>query len=65
MAELSILKIAFDKGFEAFQCCLQNEKGLFTNPQNPYQIGSLPFKEFERGYNRGYFEVQKKNAVQA
>lgn len=53
MAELSILKIAFDKGYEGFK----------IDAPNPYQNNSLPYKEYIRGYNRGYFEQQKSNTL--
>lgn len=60
---LSILKEAFNAGYEAFQTVVQNEKGIYNNPHNTYMKGSLPYKEFERGYNCGFTENQKKNAV--
>lgn len=52
---LSILKKAFNEGFEAFQ--------VYPIPNNPYQKDSLPSKEWIRGYNRGYFEAKKKAVI--
>lgn len=61
MASLDILKKAFNDGYEAFQTVVQNDKGIYNNPHNPYTKNSLPWKEFERGYNWAYSENLKKN----
>lgn len=53
---LAILKEAFNAGYEAFKTVMQNDKGIYNNPANPYTKGSLPYKEFERGYNWGHHE---------
>lgn len=59
---LDVLKRAFEEGYQAFKTVVQNDKGLYNNPHNTYPKNSLPFKEFERGYNRGHWEQQRKNA---
>lgn len=61
MASLDILKKAFNDGYEAFQTVAQNDKGYYNNPHNTYTKNSLPWKEFERGYNFAYSENKKKN----
>jgi len=52
---IQVLKDAFDKGFNSFQ--------VYPNTDNPYPKDSLPYKEFIRGWNRGYWENSKKAAV--
>lgn len=57
------LKEAFDAGFNAFCRTEPNVRGFQTNPPNPYNKNSLIYKEFERGFNRAYWENNKKAAV--
>lgn len=58
---IQVLKDAFDKGYNAFFTVEKNDKGFWYNTPNPYPKDSLPFKEFIRGFNRGYWEQEKKN----
>lgn len=58
---LDALKRVFNEGFEAFNTVVQNDKGIYNNPVNPYSPKSLLHKEWERGFNRSYFEQQKNN----
>lgn len=57
---LQALKTAFDAGYNAFFKAELNERGFFVNPSNPYPDKGLLYKEWIRGFNRGYFEQQKK-----
>tara|TARA_R110002020_G_scaffold249613_1_gene463555 strand:+ start:75 stop:323 length:249 start_codon:yes stop_codon:yes gene_type:complete len=55
------LKIQFKAGYEAFYNPKQwtrTVKGGATaiTTHNPCYKGSMPFKEWERGYNKAYFE---------
>lgn len=59
----SILKEAVQKGFDAFFTVEKNERGFYVNPVNPYPKGSLPSKEWERGYNRGFTDNQRRTAT--
>lgn len=63
MANTDILKEAFQAGVDAFHTVVANDKGIYNNPHNTYQKNSLPFKEFERGFNRAYTDQQKKIGV--
>ena len=56
------LKAAFDAGFNAFNTVIQNEKGLFWNPPNPYPKNTLVHKDWERGFQCAYNENLKKNS---
>lgn len=60
---LDVLKKAFAEGYEAFQTVKPNAKGFMQNPSNTYPPKSLPFKEWERGFNMAYFNSQKKVVV--
>lgn len=62
-SSLDVLKKAFNEGYEAFKVVIQNSKGFYNNPSNPYQPKSLLFKDWERGFQRGYWEQQKANKV--
>lgn len=57
---IDILKKAFNDGYEAFKVVVQNDKGVYQNPTNSYQKGSLPFKEWQRGYDRAFTDNQRK-----
>lgn len=60
---IAVLKEAFEKGYQSFNTVEKNAAGNMNNPPNPYMKGSLPFKEFERGYGRGYWEAKKRMDV--
>jgi hypothetical protein len=55
-----ILKQAFENGKLAFSVTEQNAKGIYNNPANPHTKNSLPYKEWERGFNFAYFEHKRK-----
>lgn len=59
----SILKEAYQKGQDAFFMCEPNERGFYHNPTNPYPKNSLPSKEWERGYNRGFTDNKRRMDV--
>ena len=59
-SSLAVLKEAFSAGYEAFQTVVQNEKGVYNNPHNTYTKGSLPYKEWQRGYDWAFSEQQRK-----
>ena len=46
------LKIQFKKGYHAFQ-----RGAKYTNP---YRHNSMQYREWERGYNKAYFENLRK-----
>lgn len=60
-ASLDVLKKAFNEGFEAFSKVVQNEKGFYNNPSNTYPPKGLPYKEWQRGFNRAFIEQQQAN----
>lgn len=60
---IDVLKKAFDEGYKAFNTDPFEEHWIYMKSVNPYSSKSLLFKEWERGYNRGYFEQQKANKV--
>lgn len=53
-ANKSPLAVAFDMGRRAFY------KGFFDSP---YKGGSMLEKEWQRGFNTGYFEQQRRLSV--
>ena len=54
-----LLKKAYGDGYTAFNTVETNARGFFVNPSNPYAPRSLPFKEWERGYNAAYFDNKR------
>jgi len=46
------LKIQFKKGYHAFHRGVRNT--------NPYRNNSMQYREWERGYNKAYFEQLRK-----
>lgn len=54
------LKKAFAEGYEAFNKAEPNARGFWHNPGNPYKDGSLPNKEWQRGYDRGFWDNARK-----
>lgn len=56
MADKNPLQIAFDMGYRAFQ------RGVF---EAPYKDGTVLLKEWNRGFNRAYFDNQDRLAKAA
>lgn len=55
----SILKEAFDAGYASFftfDTSLDHRGKMKGTPVNPYYKGSLANKDFERGFNKAYFD---------
>jgi hypothetical protein len=59
-ASLEALKRAFDQGYNAFLVVEKNERGYTNNPPNPYHKDGLLHKEWQRGFDRGFWEAQTK-----
>lgn len=57
---LDALKKAFSEGFEAFNKVEQNDRRYWVNPPNPYPSKALTHKEWMRGYDRAFWEQQRK-----
>lgn len=57
---VDVLKLAYSDGYKAFHTVVQNTKGIYQNPTNIYQKNSLPYKEWDRGFNAAYIENKRK-----
>jgi len=60
------LKIQYKAGYEVFKQAKQWTKQLvggatIVTTANPYPKNTMQFKEWERGYNRAYFDRLKEN----
>lgn len=58
MLEKDTLQSAYTAGYEAFKTVVQNERGFYHNPPNPYGKNSLYYREWERGYAQAYTDNQ-------
>ncbi len=50
-------KKALEDGYTAFSTCDHDRKMVSANP---FKLHSILYKEWERGFNRAYFEHKKK-----
>lgn len=55
---LSAIKKAFDEGYKGFFVCDEVKKMPIANP---YPLKSVLAREWQRGFDRGFWEQQKKN----
>jgi len=58
---LAAIKTAFDCGYNSFCRVEPNARGFMQNPPNTYKDNTLLNKEWQRGFNRAYWESQKKD----
>lgn len=57
------LKAAYQKGYESFFVVEKNERGFYINPPNPFIKGTLTYKEYIRGYNKGFTDNKEGRVV--